>query len=192
MRARAPQRAGLLTGAFSTSLVTGATIATFTAIPFEDAFGGWEPALAFWALPALVAAAVWIPLAIRAHDPVAVARRRTPLWSDPMAWSIALFMGLQSMAFFSTITWLPEMLEADGFSEGYAGRSAGITQLVQIVPAFAIPVLAGAGAHADAPAGGDRRHGAGRPARRPAGARTRRCCGWSSSASARAARSGSG
>ena len=71
VRAKAPERAGVLTGAFSMSLVAGATIATFTAIPFEDAFGGWEPALAIWALPALVAAAVWLPLALRAHDPVA-------------------------------------------------------------------------------------------------------------------------
>jgi CP family cyanate transporter-like MFS transporter len=141
VRARAPERAGLLTGAFSTSLVIGATIATFTAIPFEEAFGGWEPALAIWALPALVAAAVWLPLAIRAHDPVE-GPERTPLWNDPMAWSIALFMGLQSMAFFSTITWLPELLEADGFSEGTAGAFSGVTQLVQIVPAFAVPVLA--------------------------------------------------
>src|SRR5262249_36174174 len=60
----------------------------------------------------------------------------------PTAWSIALFMGLQSMAFFSTITWLPELLEADGISEGYAGTLAGVTQLIQIAPAFAIPVLA--------------------------------------------------
>ena len=141
VRARAPQRAGLLTGAFSTSLVAGATIATFTAIPFEEAFGGWEPALAFWALPALLAVAVWIPLAIRAREPLE-SPDREPLWNDRMAWSIALFMGLQSMAFFSTITWLPELLEADGFSESTAGAFSGITQLLQIVPAFAIPVLA--------------------------------------------------
>jgi MFS transporter, CP family, cyanate transporter len=141
VRARAPERAGFLTGAYSMSLVTGATIATLTAIPLEDAFGSWESTLAIWALPALVAAAVWLPQAARAHDPVP-APVGTPLWREPMAWSIALFMGLQSMAFFSTITWLPELLEADGFSEGYAGTLAGITQLIQIAPAFAIPVLA--------------------------------------------------
>jgi CP family cyanate transporter-like MFS transporter len=59
-----------------------------------------------------------------------------------MAWSIAVFMGLQSMAFFSTISWLPEILVDDGISEGYAGTLSGITQLVQLAPAFAIPVLA--------------------------------------------------
>lgn len=141
VRARAPERAGFLTGAYSMSLVTGATVATLVAIPLENAFGGWEWTLAIWALPALVAAAVWVPLAARAHDPVP-APVGTPLWREPTAWSIALFMGLQSMAFFSTITWLPELLEAEGFSEGYAGTLAGITQLVQIAPAFAIPVLA--------------------------------------------------
>jgi CP family cyanate transporter-like MFS transporter len=46
------------------------------------------------------------------------------------------------MAFFSTITWLPEILESHGTSEGYAGFLSGVTQLVQALPAFAIPVLA--------------------------------------------------
>ena len=109
-----------------------------------------------------------------------------------MAWSIALFMGLQSMAFFSTITWLPEILVDDGFSEGYAGALSGITQLVQIAPAFAIPVLAARRASQLELLADHRRHGVRRPARRAGGAGRSRCCGWSSSASARAARSGSG
>jgi CP family cyanate transporter-like MFS transporter len=141
VRARAPERAGVLTGAYSMSLVAGATVATFLAIPFEHAFGGWEAALAIWAIPALAAVAVWIPLAVRAHDPVP-APVGHPLWRDATAWSIALFMGLQSMAFFSSITWLPEIFEANGASEGYAGFLSGLTQLIQVLPAFAIPVLA--------------------------------------------------
>lgn len=141
IRARAIERVGFLTGIFSTTLVAGATVATFTAIPFERAFGGWEPALAIWAVTALIAAAAWLPLAIGARDPVA-APVGSPLWRNPMAWSIALLMGLQSMAFFSTITWLPEILVDDGISEANAGALSGITQLVQIAPAFAIPLLA--------------------------------------------------
>jgi CP family cyanate transporter-like MFS transporter len=141
VRAKATTGTGVLTGAFSWALVAGATIATFVAIPLSDAFGGWEGALAIWAIVGVVAAAVWVPLAIRAHDPVP-APVGQPLWRNPMAWSIALLMGLQSMAFFSTITWLPDILVDDGFSEGYAGTLSGITQLVQLVPAFSIPVLA--------------------------------------------------
>jgi CP family cyanate transporter-like MFS transporter len=131
----------MLTGAFSMALVAGATIATFTAIPFQDAFGGWGPSLAIWAIPGVIGALVWLPLAARASAPVA-APDPEPLWRDRMAWSISLLMGLQSMAFFSTLSWLPEMLVDDGISEGYAGTLLGITQLIQIAPAFVIPVLA--------------------------------------------------
>jgi CP family cyanate transporter-like MFS transporter len=141
VRARAPERAGVLTGAYSMSLVAGATVATFTAIPFERALGSWQASLAVWGLPALIAAAVWVPLAARAHDPVP-APVGAPPWREKLGWSIALFMGLQSMCFFSTISWLPEILTADGISKGYAGTLSGVTQLVQILPAFAVPVLA--------------------------------------------------
>ncbi len=141
IRARAIENVGFLTGVFSTTLVAGATVATFTAIPFERALGGWEPALAIWAVTAVIASLAWLPLAIRAREPVA-APVGSPLWREPMAWSIALFMGLQSMAFFSTITWLPEILVDDGISEANAGALSGVTQLVQIAPAFAIPLLA--------------------------------------------------
>jgi CP family cyanate transporter-like MFS transporter len=141
IRVRAPGRTGVLTGAYSMALVGGATVATFTAIPFENVLGSWEAALAVWALPAVAAALVWLPLAAQTHEPVPPPAG-TPLWRDATAWSIALLMGLQSMAFFSTVTWLPELLEANGASEGYAGTLTGLTQLIQVAPAFAIPVLA--------------------------------------------------
>src|SRR3954451_14347186 len=67
---RARGGAGGLTGAFSMSLVSGATIAAFAAIPLERAFNGWQGALAIWGLPALAAAAVWFPAARRSHDAV--------------------------------------------------------------------------------------------------------------------------
>jgi CP family cyanate transporter-like MFS transporter len=130
--------AGALTGAFSTSLVGGATIAAFTAIPLERALGGWQAALAFWALPALVAAAVWVRAS---HEPVRPPEPH-PLLRDPVAWSIAAFFGLQSMCFYSSNSWLPEILQASGISEGRAGTLNGVTNLVQLIPAFAVPVLA--------------------------------------------------
>jgi len=121
VRARAPARAGELTGAFSMSLVGGATIAAFTAIPLERALGGWEAALAIWALPALVAAVAWLPAALSRHVAIS-APEPHPLWRDPVSWSIAGYFGLQSMAFYSSTSWLPEILQASGISEGFARR----------------------------------------------------------------------
>ncbi len=141
VRARAPARAGVLTGAFSMSLVAGATVAAFAAIPLEHALGGWQGALAIWGLPALVAAAAWLPAARATHDAVR-APEPHPLWRDPVAWSIAAFFGLQSMCFYSSNSWLPEILQSTGISEGRAGTLNGVTNLVQVIPAFAVPVLA--------------------------------------------------
>ena len=141
VRARAQGRAGVLTGAFSMSLVGGATIAAFAAVPLERAFDSWQAALAVWAIPALVAAVVWLPAALSTRDSVR-APDPHPLLRDPVAWSMAAFFGLQSMAFYSSTSWLPEILQASGISEGRAGTLNGVTNLVQVIPAFAVPVLA--------------------------------------------------
>lgn len=141
IRTRAPARAGVLTGAFSTSLVAGATVAAFTAIPLEHALGGWPAALAVWALPALLAAAVWIVAAGGRAEPVR-APQPHPLWRDPIAWSIAAYFALQSMSFYSTNTWMPQIMQSTGIGEGDAGALNGVMNLVQALPAFAVPVLA--------------------------------------------------
>ena len=69
IRLRHPEMTGLLTGAYSMSLTLGAALAAALAVPLEDALGSWEASLAAWALPALLAALVWLPAALRpGHD----------------------------------------------------------------------------------------------------------------------------
>lgn len=47
------------TGAYSACVTTGSAIAGLAAAAAADALGGWQPALALWALPALIAAMLW-------------------------------------------------------------------------------------------------------------------------------------
>lgn len=47
------------TGAYSACVTSGSAIAGLTASAAADALGGWQPALALWAVPALAAAALW-------------------------------------------------------------------------------------------------------------------------------------
>ena len=76
IRTRFPQDSGLLTGALSMALVLGSVLAAGLAVPLEHALGGWPESLAFWALPALVAALVWLPGgAAPGHDGRARRRR---------------------------------------------------------------------------------------------------------------------
>lgn len=48
------------TGAYSACVTAGSALAGLTASAAADAFGGWQSALAFWAIPTLLAAFLWL------------------------------------------------------------------------------------------------------------------------------------
>ena len=141
IRMRHPDWTGMLTGAYSMSLTLGAALAAALAVPLQDALGSWEASLAAWALPAVVAAAAWAPAALRAGT---VVRGAAPpgLWRSRLAWNVSLYMGVQSMAFYAALSWIPTVLEDSGFTEAEAGSLQALGAIVQLVPAFAVPVLA--------------------------------------------------
>ena len=141
IRLRHPEITGLLTGAYSMSLTLGAALAAGLSVPLENALGSWEAALAAWALPALVAAVVWLPAALRPGTTIP-GPPSPGLWRSRLAWNVSLFMGVQSMAFYAGLSWIPSVLEDAGFSEGEAGALQALGVLMQLAPAFAVPVLA--------------------------------------------------
>jgi CP family cyanate transporter-like MFS transporter len=141
IRTRHAEATGTLTGAYSSSLTLGAAIASALAVPLEEWLGSWEASLAAWSLPALIAAAVWTPMAVRSSG---VVRGESPpgLWGNRLAWAVSVYMGMQSMAFYAGLTWIPTVLEDHGYSAGTAGAVQAMSALVQLAPAFAVPVLA--------------------------------------------------
>jgi CP family cyanate transporter-like MFS transporter len=137
-----PGATGLLTGAYSMALPLGATLGSGAAVPLADAFGGsWAASLAAWAVPAAAAAALWTPAAVRRRTLVR-GPLPEPLRGNTLAWWVAAFMGVQSMAFYAGLAWLPEILQDRGWSAGEAGALQALASLVSILPAFLVPVLA--------------------------------------------------
>jgi MFS transporter, CP family, cyanate transporter len=140
-------RAGFMTGIYTMAISTSAGLAAGLTVPIENAIGhGWRPALAVWALPALIAAAIWVPFA---RHPAAVADRRAQTQHEPsgllracLAWQVALFMGVQSLMFYSLLSWLPSILQDNGMSKGTAGAYLSLFTLVGIPVCFAVPVIA--------------------------------------------------
>src|SRR5215210_5701429 len=140
-----PGRVGFMTSVYSTALGISAALAAGLSAPVAQLVG-WRGALALWALPALVAAVAWVPH-LRSGRP-GNAPDRSPLgvsglWRSPLAWQVTLFMGLQSLAYYVTLTWLPEILRDEGLSVARAGWMLGLSQAVAIVTMFLAPVLAG-------------------------------------------------
>jgi CP family cyanate transporter-like MFS transporter len=140
LRTRFAAQRGALTGAFSMALTLGAAIAAGLVVPLERAFGGsWQAALAAFAVPAAVAAVVWLLPATR----TVVARTQAfGVRNLARSWSLAAYFGLQSMGFYCGLTWLPAILQNEGWSEGAAGWMQALTNAMQLAPALLVPVLA--------------------------------------------------
>ncbi|MFE9391137.1 CynX/NimT family MFS transporter [Streptomyces sp. NPDC006784] len=156
-----PQQAAGMTALYSTAMILGATASAAAAVPLERALGGWRGSLVSWALPAGLAACVWLPqvLLVRRRTPHgrpaaaaahagagAAATREVPgprLARSVLAWQITLFMGSQSLIAYVTIAWLPTLFTDHGMNETSAGLVFAFSTLVQMAGSFVVPVLAG-------------------------------------------------
>ena len=138
------RRSGATTGVYLAMLTTGAALAAGLTVPLERRVG-WESALALWALPAAVAAAVVAPAVLRA-DASETARgegggaRR--LLREPLAWQVTGYMGLQSLVFYAALAWLPSILREDGYDARSAGTLLAVFALGGAPASLAVPVLA--------------------------------------------------
>jgi CP family cyanate transporter-like MFS transporter len=142
-----PERAAAMTGVYTTSMIVGATLAAALSVPLEHAFGGWSGSLASWSLPAAFAFLAWLPQLRAARRPAVATTTATAkvpgLWRRPLAWQLAVFMGVQSLLSYTLIAWLPTILTTQGMARGTAGAVFAASSLVQIPAAFFVPLAAG-------------------------------------------------
>ncbi|RAG86511.1 MFS transporter [Streptacidiphilus pinicola] len=142
-----PERAAAMTGVYTTSMIVGATLAAALSVPLEHAFGGWAGSMASWSVLAAFAFLAWLPQLRSAKRPAPAASATTSkvagLWKHPLAWQLAVFMGIQSLLSYTLIAWLPTILTTQGMARGTAGAVFAVSSLVQIPAAFFIPLTAG-------------------------------------------------
>ncbi|TDD63662.1 MFS transporter [Actinomadura darangshiensis] len=140
-----PTRVGSLTGLAMMLMAGSGAVAAGLAVPLDEA-GGWRLALAVWAVPSLVAALVWGPLAVRGRRAPAAAavasRAGGSLLRSPAAWFVAVFMGLASLMFYVLMSWLPEIMRDAGYTPAAAGMMVSTMMIVGIPLGFFVPVFA--------------------------------------------------
>jgi CP family cyanate transporter-like MFS transporter len=141
---RFPGRPGAATAAYSVPMMLGAAVAPAMAVPLLHALGTWEASLASWAVPALVAAGLWVPLARRSSRRRPAARTaavRLP-WRSRSAWLLAGFLSVQSILAYAYLAWLAPAYESRGWSAAATGALLGVLHLAQLATALALPALA--------------------------------------------------
>lgn len=144
-----PTRIGQVTGAYSAAQSIFAATAAGVAVPVSRIGSvGWRLPLGMWAGLAVLAIGVLAPQLRRRTASATTATttattataaaatdmpgggpppdagadlKGTSPWRHALAWQITAFMGLQSVAFFVLITWLPSIEQDAGVSAGSAG-----------------------------------------------------------------------
>ena len=156
-----PARPGAATGAYTVAMMLGAATAAALSVPLRDLLGSWEASMAAWAVPAAAAAALW---AARSRGDgerwdhgsgVAAPERsggRAPgraggpapglPWRSAAVWTVAAYLGLQSMLAYAYLGWLPPLLQSHGVADQDAGTLLGVHNLAQLVSAVALPAVA--------------------------------------------------
>jgi CP family cyanate transporter-like MFS transporter len=155
-----PDRIGPWMSVYSTSLFLSAAIADGLTVPLLPVVGGhWRPALALWTIPAVVACLLWLPQFFRAArfpgplqaggPPGAAAdaaARVSPsfraILTDPVALAVTAFMGIQSVGYYVTLTWLPTLLQDHGMDSHFAGWMLSYSAFPGIAAALVSPALA--------------------------------------------------
>ena len=139
-----PERSGGITSLYSSMMGLGATVAAGLSVPIAAELG-WRGALGVWVLPAGIALGVWVPQILRRAGEGALRRGLglARLGRSPLAWQIALFMGLQSLTFYVVLAWLPDLLQARGMTEAAAGGLLALSQATGVVGTAVVPVWAG-------------------------------------------------
>ncbi|WP_439030135.1 CynX/NimT family MFS transporter [Gordonia terrae] len=136
-------RSGLMTGLYSMTLSAGAAVASGVSVPISDALdGNWRLALASWALLAVVATVVWIPQLASVHRVTSTAPTSS-LLKNPIAWAITVFMGTQSLIFYTVVAWLPQYLVDGGMTPVRAGAVLASAQVVALIMSLVAPIVAG-------------------------------------------------
>ncbi|MFT3999993.1 MAG: MFS transporter [Rhizobium sp.] len=139
-----PDKAALMTGCYTMALCAGAASAAGLTLPIEHALGGsLGGALAAWALPAFVVGLLWLPQVIGARSQVRRSGFRVSgLWTDPIAWQVTLFMGLQSALAYCVFGWLVPILRERGLDGVTAGAIVSVSVMVQAAACLVAPHIA--------------------------------------------------
>ena len=135
-------RTGLMTGLFSMSISAGGALAAAVTVPVVRAAGlGWRAGLGGWGVFVGVALLWWLPQ-VRGRGPVVAADPVPSLRRSPLAWQVTALMGLQSLSYYASASWLPAVFVERGIDASTAGLLLSLTSVTGVVGGLLAPTLA--------------------------------------------------
>lgn len=154
-----PERIGIITGIYITAISIFASIGAGASYPLASSGLGWKTASAVWVGIAFLAIFAWYPQRNLGSNSTAGEQqkgsvpgvqeqarksreKRKNIWKSPLAWYLTVFMGFQSLNYYSLTAWIPSILQGSGMTPEMAGYMAFWYQLIGMPFSFLTPILA--------------------------------------------------
>ncbi|HFI0562482.1 TPA: MFS transporter [Streptococcus suis] len=137
-----PKKIGFYTTIYITLMGVAATVASMLAVPIVSA-SSWQTFIILITAVVLLAFLLWLPNIRNNHrfEVKKQDRQANSIWKNKTAIAFLIFGGLQSVLFYTEITWLPTISQSVGFSKEEAGLMAGIFNLTAIPMSMIIPSI---------------------------------------------------
>lgn len=143
-----PDRIGLMTTVFSTTMAVATFLPPLVAVPVADA-ASWRLSLGMWAVFAAVAVIPWITLLVREHgkadEDIETANPRVfgRLWRIPLAWALMVAFAVSGILAYTSFAWLPQILiDIAGVTPATAGALLSLFAAMGLPASLIVPVLA--------------------------------------------------
>jgi CP family cyanate transporter-like MFS transporter len=142
-----PRQVENMTTAYVMVMTLAGALATGFAVPLSARLaGGWRSSLAVWAVSAGVALLCWMHKTRKTKATIALPRPDNgatgkPIWHSALAWQVTVFMGLQFLIYYVTISWMPVFLAGHGFSAAEAGWLLTLYQVTSFAVGIVAPTL---------------------------------------------------
>ena len=143
-----PKQIGLMTGIFAVSMNLTAALASGYSVSLGEWTGyGWRGSLGIWLVIALLALfVVAVELLLNKsrvqQTGTSLVKSDFNMFKSKQAWNISIFMGLQSLVYYSLISWLPAVLGDYGMPGNEPGWILFVIQISMIPITFVGPIIA--------------------------------------------------
>ena len=139
---------GSIISIYITSMCIFAALGAGISIPATDILG-WNTSLAMWVVLAFIALLIWLPQLKKSEeynnsDDLAIEKiiKSKTIWKSPLAWWVTLYMGTQSLLFYTLIAWIPSIIIFKGLDNHFAGMMVLLFQLVGLPATLLVPIIA--------------------------------------------------
>jgi len=142
IQANQPQKISLLTTLYVTAMGVSTAIASYLSVPITQD-SSWKGLILVLSFLCLVTLLVWLPNHRHNHHLESQKEKQVKenILKSKDVWAIIIFGGLQSLLFYTSMTWLPTMAVSAGLSNSDAALLASIFSLISIPFSMTVPSL---------------------------------------------------